>query len=65
VQGIYDHFGETLTTEARTAMRQHLARNPKGQHGSHRYALEDFGLREAEVQDRFARYRERFDIDTE
>jgi hypothetical protein len=65
VQGIYDHFGETLTAEARTAMRQHLARNPKGQHGSHRYTLEDFGLSETEVHDRFARYRERFDIETE
>jgi hypothetical protein len=65
VQGIYEHFGETLTAEARTAMREHLARNPKGQYGSHRYALEDFGLRRDEVRERFAKYRERFDIEAE
>jgi hypothetical protein len=65
IQGIYEHFGETLTTEARYAMREHLARNPKGQYGSHRYVLEDFGLRRDEVQERFARYSQRFGIEAE
>jgi hypothetical protein len=46
-------------------MREHLARNPKGQHGAHRYGLEDFGLRKDEVEERFATYCERFDIETE
>ena len=65
VQGVYEHFGETLTAEARTAMRDHLARNPQGQYGSHRYALEDSGLRRDEVQERFATYCEKFGVEME
>jgi hypothetical protein len=46
-------------------MRDHLARNPQGQYGSHRYAFEDFGLRRDEVQERFATYCEKFGVEME
>jgi hypothetical protein len=62
---IYRHFGETVSPEAEHRMREHLAAHPKGQYGSHAYTLADFGLREAEVRDRFAAYCERFAVEAE
>ncbi len=65
VDGIYRHFGETLSPDATTRMQQHLASHPKGRHGAHAYTLADFGLREPDVRDRFAAYCERFDVEEE
>ena len=62
---IYEHFGETVSPEAGNRMRAHLATHPKGQYGTHAYTLADFGLREAEVRERFAAYCERFDVEAE
>jgi hypothetical protein len=65
VDKIYAHFGETLTDEAAAAMRGHLASHPQGKHGAHAYTLDDFGLEERPVRDRFAAYVERFGIEEE
>jgi hypothetical protein len=62
VAGIYDHFGETLSAEAESAMRTYLADHPQGRHGRHRYTLDDAGLTVAEVDERFARYRAQFGV---
>lgn len=62
VRGIYDHFGEPLTSEAEAAMAGYIAANPKGKHGSHAYALEEYGLTKQAVRDRFADYIDRYDI---
>jgi hypothetical protein len=56
VRGIYDRFGFTLTPEAESAMRAWVADNPFGKHGEHRYTLEEFGLTEAGVRERFQDY---------
>ena len=60
---IYDHFELDLGEAAVQAMDQHIEANPKGQHGEHRYQLDDWGLTKEEVQTRFAPYIDRFRID--
>ncbi len=36
--------------------------NPRGRHGTHRYALEDYGLDAAAVRGAFKFYLDRFDV---
>jgi hypothetical protein len=62
---IQAHFGLDLSAEAERRMRAWHAQNPPGRHGEHRYRAEDFGLREAEVAERFAPYLARFDVPRE
>jgi hypothetical protein len=57
---IYGHFGLALTDAALAAFEAHAAANPRAKHGSHDYALEEFGLSEAAVRERFRAYQERF-----
>jgi hypothetical protein len=57
---IYGHFGLPLTQAARAAFEAHAAANPRAKHGRHEYALEEFGLSEAGVRERFRAYQERF-----
>jgi len=42
-----------------------LRENPQHKHGTHRYELADFGLDADELDARFKRYRERFDVPRE
>jgi hypothetical protein len=62
IKAIYEHFDETLTATAETAMKAFLANNPKGKFGRHEYNIEDYGLTEAEVRERLSGYCERFNI---
>lgn len=62
VQRIYEHFGDTFTPEAQAAMDRYMADNPKGKHGRHEYALEDYGLTRDRVHAEFADYIERYRI---
>jgi hypothetical protein len=52
VAKVYAHFGETLSADAEARMRGFLADNPQGKHGSHQYALEDYGLTADMVRER-------------
>ncbi|WP_160610477.1 sulfotransferase family protein [Tsuneonella aeria] len=45
---------------AESAMRQWLAGNSRGQRPPHQYSVEEFGLTEDRIRERFSRYRERF-----
>ncbi len=63
VRRVYEHFGLELGAEAEERMRSWLAENPPGRHGGHHYGAEDFGLRRAELAERFAVYRARFVVD--
>jgi len=65
IAGVYDRFGWDLSDEARAAMTAHLAARPQDKHGTHRYALEDFGLDPAEQRPRFAAYQSRFQVPNE
>jgi hypothetical protein len=62
VERVYDFLNWPLTTEARTAMQNFLAANPKNKHGVHSYTLEQFGLSRTVESLRFRNYRERFRI---
>ncbi len=62
IRKLYEYFGEEFTSEAETAMRTYMADNPKGKHGRHRYALEDYGLSAGQVKERYADYCRRFNI---
>jgi hypothetical protein len=59
---IYAHFGLPLGPAAQAALQAHVDANPKGKHGRHAYALEEWGLTEAEVRRRFAGYIGRFGL---
>lgn len=56
IQRVYDHFDEPCSAEAQKAMKSYLDNNPKGKHGKHDYTLEEFGLTENMVRDRFSDY---------
>jgi hypothetical protein len=62
VERVYDFLSWPLTTDARTAMQNFLAANPKNKHGVHSYTLEQFGLSRAGEMLRFRSYCERFGI---
>ena len=59
---IYNYFGYDWSTEVETNMKQWLAKNPQHKHGVHRYSLEQFGLDETMVSQRFASYSDRFSL---
>jgi len=61
---LYQRFDEPFTPEAEAAMQATLAANPKGKHGKHEYALEDYGLTREGIHARFRDYTERFAIPT-
>jgi hypothetical protein len=60
LEGVYDRLGRTLDAATATRMREWTADNPRHRHGAHRYDLAAFGLQEADVDDRFRPYLERF-----
>lgn len=57
---IYERCGYTLSPTALTAMQSWMQSNPQHKRGKHHYTLEMFGLDTPRVEQRFARYRERF-----
>lgn len=65
VRRIYEAFGDSLSDAGAAAMRTQLQARPKGQHGSHRYQVEDFGIDRAELAERFAPYVGRYEIRSE
>jgi Sulfotransferase family len=62
VQRVYERFGEELSPAANEAMDLYMAEHPPGEHGRHRYRLEELGLDAGAIDERFARYTERFDL---
>ncbi len=65
VERIYAHLGMSLTDAARDAMSATRRRNRKDKHGKHKYALEEFGLSAALVEEKLGAYRARFEIRVE
>jgi hypothetical protein len=58
--------GLPATSDSRRAFEDFMARNPRGKHGRVVYDLEgDFGVRPADVRERFAFYYERFPVEVE
>ena len=58
----YEALDLGWTSEAETRMRAFIAGNPRGQHGTHKYTLEDFGLQLGEIRERFGAYCDAYDV---
>lgn len=56
IQRIYQHFGLTLSDEARSRMLARIAEAPESRHGEHRYSAEEFGLNSLRINQQFAPY---------
>jgi len=62
VRRIYRTFGMSIAGSAQSVFEEHIAANPRGKHGRHEYALEEYGLDHGQVRERFAAYIDRFRI---
>jgi hypothetical protein len=62
VQGIYAHFGMTLSEEAGARMSDYLGVKPKGKFGAHQYSVND---EEMEERKYFARYQQAYNVPNE
>jgi hypothetical protein len=62
VRDIYDHYDLAWSGEFEERLNYYLQQNPKGKHGAHRYALEQFGQTGEAISERFAAYIERFEL---
>jgi hypothetical protein len=56
VREIYEQFGYAWKDENEQNILKWQAKNPRHKHGIHNYRLEDFGLTETIIQDRFSSY---------
>ena len=65
VAGIYAACGDELGEDARAAIEDYAARNPKGRFGAHRYDLDEYGLAAEEIRERFTAYSDRYDVPEE
>ena len=63
IEAIYNARGTPLTDEGRAAMQGWLDANPKGKHGKHEYNLEDYGISRGQVEELFADYVQRYDVE--
>lgn len=62
---IYEGLGEALDPDAASRMSVWVGANPKGRYGCHRYSLADLCLDRGEIDERFADYRDRYDLERE
>ena len=60
VRRVYDFADMSFTGDTEAGVRGWLADNPAGKHGKHVYALEDYGVTEAEVRDVYSDYIEAY-----
>ncbi|MBW4634020.1 MAG: sulfotransferase [Iphinoe sp. HA4291-MV1] len=65
VRQIYEYFGYDFHPPMEENMKRWISENPQHKHGVHQYSLEQFGLEPVVVNQRFAKYRQRFKISTE
>ena len=62
VERIYEALGLPMTPVGASRMQAFIADNPKGKHGIHRYAPEEYGVEPAAVRRAFRPYMERFEL---
>ncbi|MDO7843612.1 sulfotransferase family protein [Sphingomonas immobilis] len=60
VERIYDHFNLPFSSEHADRIKHHIAENPQGKHGAHKYTPEEFGLDPATLKGLMPEYRHRF-----
>lgn len=54
VARIYEHFGDELTGTTRDRLVRYVEAHPQGEHGPHRYSIDDFAIDAIELRARFA-----------
>lgn len=59
---IYQHFHLPMSAEVEQRFQHYADAHPMGKHGKHDYKLEEYGLTEQQICDRFAFYIERFQV---
>lgn len=62
VRDIYDHYDLAWSEEFAERLNYYMRQNPRGKHGAHRYAPEDFGQTGEAISERFTAYIERFEL---
>ena len=62
VRDIYHHYGLAWSEEFEERLNSYLRHNPRGKHGAHLYAPENFGQTRDTISRRFAAYIERFEL---
>jgi len=65
IAALYRDLGLDLDGEARSRMRDYLARKPKDKYGAHAYELEETGIDRAAERARFAEYQARYVVPSE
>ncbi|NVO12226.1 MAG: sulfotransferase, partial [Bacteroidales bacterium] len=60
MRDLYDQCGLAWSSSVEQQMNAFLAENHQHKHGKHQYALEQFGLKEEQINERFASYNKRF-----
>jgi hypothetical protein len=64
VRDIYNHYGLAWSEEFEERLNHYLRQNPRGKHGAHLYAPENFGQTKDTISRRFAAYIERFELNS-
>jgi len=62
LEDIYSHFDLEFTPEIAGLLEERIAEKPTSQEGEHEYAIEDFGLSDAQVRETLKTYNERFGV---
>jgi Sulfotransferase family len=62
VKDIYEHYDLAWSEEFEERLNSYVRQNPRGKHGAHRYAPENFGQTAEAISERFAAYNERFEL---
>ena len=62
VERIYAALDLPMTDRGADAMKAFIADNPKGKHGIHRYAPDEYGVVPEDIREAFRPYIERFDL---
>jgi hypothetical protein len=65
MRGLYGQLGLEMDDEVRARLAAWLNANPQDKHGVHAYSLAQYGLEPDQVEERFADYRRRFDVEYE
>ena len=62
---IYERFGIEWNAEKEQYFRRFHADNPQHKYGTHTYSLAEVGVDRGPLDERFARYTERYDVPRE
>lgn len=62
IKRIYQHFGLEVVPQFQQNMEKWAQENPQGKHGRHSYSLKEFALTEQQINERFKKYKQHYQI---